>query len=165
MAWSSGRRRTHCAEAHRGGTDMGPLLSASVRVCFACGGCNGRFASRSRCSRLPASIMTTRDDVCDTSGEEGSCSDQGCRSLITARWHANTHTYTLAHKFSLRLGYVSGFVGQSHTLLSSWASIFTETQQNFWGHLRSLQWASVSPPSCHSKQLGNFTDRKHWTSD
>lgn len=31
-----------------------------------------------------AAIMTTRDDACDTSGEEGSCRE-GCRSLITAR--------------------------------------------------------------------------------
>lgn len=94
--FSSGHRRTHFSASHHGAADMQALLSACVSV-FACGGCNGRFASGSRCSRLPASVMTTRDDVCDTSGEEGSCREQGWRPLITARWHLNTHTHAITH--------------------------------------------------------------------
>lgn len=84
--------RTRFTVSRHGAADMQTLLSVNVWAYFACGGCNGRFASGSRCSRLPASIMTTRDDVCDTGGEEGSCREQGCRSLITDRWHENTHT-------------------------------------------------------------------------
>lgn len=96
--------RTRFTASRHGAAGMQTLLSVNVWGYFACGGCNGRFASGSRCSRLPASIMTTRDDVCDTGGEEGSCREQGCRSLITDRWHENTHTHT--HKFSSQPGYV-----------------------------------------------------------
>lgn len=40
---------------------------------------------------LPASIKVTRDDVCDTAGEEGSWRKQGCGSLIIV---ADTWTHT-----------------------------------------------------------------------
>lgn len=68
---------------------------------YECRGSDGLFISmrpsRSCSSRLPASITVTRNDVCDTTREEGSRRNQCGGSLIIRRWHMDAHAHIFLH--------------------------------------------------------------------